>query len=229
MRLLAELFHHGRPQVALYPLDGNAAPRILGDGAFPHPTQDGREVLAIRQSPGRAQLVALPLSGGPERLLTEVEGIASGVGQSWDGMVYLMIYRGSNERSVWKLPLSRGTPTSARIGSYLSVIELAGGWRIANTSDVMRVLKPGAALEAPVVRTFNTYQFGWSGDGRTLWYIAGAEVHRYRIALDEDTVLPGGAPVAMELALSNDGETVYYSGVVGTVRRMMITNFADRF
>jgi serine/threonine protein kinase len=226
--LLAELFNHGRPQVALYALDGNAAPRILGDGAFPHPTQDGREVLAIRQSPGRGQVVALPLSGGPERVLTEVDGIVGWLDQLWDGMVYLSVFRGSNELSVWKLPLSGGTPTSARIGSHHSVMELAGGWRIANTSDAMRVLKPGAMLEGPAVRTISTERFGWSGDGRTLWYVAGAEVHRYRIALDEDTVLPGGAPLMTDLALSNDGETVYYSGVAGTVRRMMITNFADR-
>jgi sugar lactone lactonase YvrE len=93
-------------------------------------------------------------------------------------------------------------------------------------------LPPGAPLDDPAARVLrDVTEMAWDRDGASVVYVADGKMRRIRVATDEEVALfdvrsdPFGA---RWLAVSPDGDTIYYVSSWESHYVQLITNFGDR-
>jgi Tol biopolymer transport system component len=232
-QVVAAVARHGSSRIVAFAVDSGDE-RVLADGDTAALAPDGREVLySVPPVAGerRTRVFAVPLAGGSPRAVTEVEGRVAGLYTGGDDRVHLEVVAGS-DRSAWFAPLAGGAAAREVAAPWSAVIPApAGGWRIVERRDAVgaseaRFVPPGAPLDAPEGRPIHNLHIAWFPDGKSIVYQTQSEVRRCTVG-GEDALLRraenGGG-----VAVAPDGQTVYYSALLGHVRRELITNFAER-
>jgi hypothetical protein len=107
-----------------------------------------------------------------------------------------------------------------------------GGWRAAFQGREAHLLPPGAALDDPAAIVLRDVgEIAWDRDGASVVYAADGNMHRLRVADGKDVLLFGvrSDPFGAQwLAVSPDGDSIYYVSSFGTMYAKLITNFGDR-
>jgi Tol biopolymer transport system component len=210
--------------VAIATADGSE--RELAEGDLGAPTPDGAEVVYV--AGGRpARVLARPRGGGPPRTLGSAPATAVGLRVGGDGWVYLALADGGPPEP-WRMPLAGGAIERAAAAPIcVTLVAPAGGWRFEATCDLPRVrgalIPPGGKGRR---RTVTGERGDFDPGGKAFLYAEHGQVHRIDLASGADTLL-FAAPDLAEMTAAADG-TVYYTELVGRVRRQLITNFGER-
>jgi Tol biopolymer transport system component len=232
--VLAQVRRGGRPRVVAYRVDGGAE-RVLTDGELPAPTWNGAEVIFTRTlAAGRTAILAMPLAGGAVRPLAEVDGEILSARASLDGWVHFQRDR-DGRAAAWRVWLAGGQPEEEAPDPWSLVLPLAGGW-VLGTQDATRkevdyyLMPPGVPLGAPGAHHIRSTFLVTAPDLRSVVYLEERGVVRLDLASGEEHLL-----VDREAArhrqlgqVSSDGRTFYFTHDTGSVRRLLVTNFADR-
>jgi hypothetical protein len=207
--------------------------RSLADGVIATITPDGAYVIfATDGVPSRVKVV--PLTGGTPRTINELPGRIRALRADAAGEIHAMVDRVSTIEA-WKLGTD-GQPVREADSPWCFVQPApTGGWtlwmRCAGDAPTEGVLvAPGKQPDpnATGIRMRGPMFFGGDFDASGTAFFAydqpsvekidvatGAVTHLF------DTALYGATP-------SPDGATVYTTEPVGSVRRHLIANFADR-
>ena len=90
------------------------------------------------------------------------------------------------------------------------------------------IAPPGESADGPHARTLKVPMSVWSPDGRWILEDTPEGLLRLDLATGGETRLQPAPSQVDNMELSPDGGTLYYTHIVGHVRRQLITNFADR-
>jgi len=173
----------------------------------------------------------VPRAGGPARLVAELPGEPARLAAGWDGAAHLQLAVGGR-MAAYRVPLAGGAAAIEAPAPWLLVVPRAGGHRVAfrpgaeGRTDA-HLVRPGAALDDAAAPRIPHRLLAWTPDGRVLVYDTGAEQRRRVIASGADERVQG-AELVEALAPAGDGRTLFYTTIIGHVRRHLVTNFADR-
>jgi hypothetical protein len=166
-----------------------------------------------------------PLAGGDARKLGTAPGQIVGLTVG-DGQVYLRLAVGETRR-VAHMPLAGGDSEmiSPETISYV-VPAPSGGWRVVVQPGFEAFLVgEGEALDSKAHPIGKGINFAWAPDGQSMFSMGMQGV--VRVGLDGTRTPILDEPV-FKVALSPDGQTIYYSREQGRAYRVRMLNFADR-
>jgi hypothetical protein len=211
----------GEPKTLLaVPIDAGA-PRKIANAEYATLVPDGSELI---YATGK-EIFAVPAAGGDARRLGEAP--ASIVGLAADEETIWLRLTLGDQRRVGRIPRAGGAAELVEPTSILHVIPAPKGGRrlVIQTGFEGFLVGPGEVLEDkshPVGKGLN---FVWAPDGGSVFEVGMQGVTRVTPDGQHARVLD--EPV-FKVALSPDGETIYYSRSAGRVERVRMLNFADR-
>jgi hypothetical protein len=202
------------------PLDGGPA-RYLTDADFAAIVPGSDELVYATTR----EVFAMPLAGSAVRKLGDVPGQIVGLAVG-DGAVYLRLAVGETRRAA-RLPLTGGALELIAPETVSYVIPAPiGGRRVVVQPGFEGFLvdesEPIDSKAHPIGKALN---FAWAPDGESLFTMGMQGVTRVtldgkRTPIVEETVF--------KVALSPDGQTIYYAHSQGRAYRVRMPNFAER-
>jgi Tol biopolymer transport system component len=207
----------------------NGGEREIADGAVADTTLDGAEIVyATVGAP--ATILARPRAGGEPRTLGTVARPVIGLRVA-DGKVYLEL-AGDGAPEPWTLPLAGGEAERAAAEPTCVVLASPDGeWvlearcgEVPHFHGVISNRRRGSA--PPLERKVSGQLGGFEPSSKGFVYATLRQIRRLDLVTGKDVLL-FEAPNLAELTVGPDG-TIYYTELVGRVRRQLITNFGER-
>ncbi len=213
--------------VAISTVDGSE--REIAEGAVADATPDGAEIVyATAGAP--ATILARPRAGGAPRTLATVAKRVIGLRVA-GGVVYLEL-SDNGPPEPWTLPLAGGAATRAAEPPTCVVLASPDGkWTLeARCGEVPRfegvISNRRSGFSPPTNRKVSGQLGVFDPSSKSFVYATMREIHRVDLFTGKDVML-FEAPSLTELSVGPDG-TIYYTELVGRVRRQLITNFGER-
>jgi hypothetical protein len=175
-----------------------------------------------------SKLYLVPHAGGPERELGAYQGKLMGMLPGPGGDIYLGVLGPGGAQH---LPAGGGPLVQDAPPPWCALLPATtGGWSIAVRCEVkpeVVLLPPGARPGDPPALVLQGPAF-FTADGTALISLLDGRATRRDLASGKETTIATVPFVLDGWAPSLDGQTIYYTNPVAHVRRMVITNFADR-
>jgi dipeptidyl aminopeptidase/acylaminoacyl peptidase len=204
------------PEVELLTL-ASGERRVIGEGNHAAFSPDGRELIYAAVSPPR--IVAVPVAGGAARELAALPGPIESLAIGSDARVHVSVVAAARE--AWSVELAGGALVRDAPAPIAMVVPGPDGERVELTCEATA---PCHARLEPGDHPLDTTDASW-GPGGVLYACAHHTLTRF----DATGAATGLArECGNGFALSPDGRTLYTGAQSGHVRRMAITNFADR-
>ncbi len=146
-----------------------------------------------------------------------------------DGTIHIRI-RHSEALEAWRVTPTGIVERDAPAPWCQIIPAPRGGWIAATKCHGLELevhlIPPGKSLDDPDARVVGCRYMTWDRDGTSIVMWSGGDTLRYVLASQQRTVL-GSWPHSQGLSTAADG-TLFTSGLIGHVRRHVITNFGAR-
>jgi protein kinase-like protein/WD40 repeat protein len=207
--------------------------RVVAEGDHPALSRDGRVLYFAVPDGGATRILAVEWeAGGAARALARVPGTVERLAMGGDGALHATS-AAVDGAAAWRVPLDAPPLREAPAPYTLVLPAPTGGWRLAQRQSgpfpSVELWPPGARLDPdarPAPLRPRLRGATWDPDGRSILGWNGTAVERVFVDGRHQTLRE--TIDFAELAVAPDGKTWYGCEILGHVRRMLVTNFADR-